>query len=201
MDTRSGLTAMAKLGDALLDICAILGRYGSALILVLVFVVMAAIIGAQAGLGNIAAWDTSIPLFGNHLSLTSIGELQWHLFSLMVMLSGAYALKEDRHIRVDVFSAQFSQRTRTLIDLFGDLFLLLPFFALLTWYSFIFTQTAYNFGEQSNAGGLVDRYLVKAVLPIGSVLIVGAAIGRILKNFGALMEPGKNKSTGGDNLR
>ena len=119
----------------------------------------------------------------------------------MVMLSGAYALKEDRHIRVDVFSAQFSQRTRTLIDLFGDIFLLLPFFALLAWYSFIFTQTAYNFGEQSNAGGLVDRYLVKAVLPIGSVLIVGAAIGRILKNFGALMEPGKNKSTGGDNLR
>jgi len=178
---------MTRWGDALLNICALPGRYGSALIFILVFVVLAAVIGAQFGFSELTRWENSIPLFGNHLNITSIGELQWHIFALLVMLSGAYALKEDRHVRVDVWSAQFSDRTRLVIDLLGDVFLLIPFFALLAWYSWAFMLMAYEFGEQSNAGGLVDRYLIKAVLSLGSVLMLGAGIGRALRNLGLLL--------------
>jgi TRAP-type mannitol/chloroaromatic compound transport system permease small subunit len=185
---------MMKWGDALLEACALPGRYGSALIFILVFVVLAAVIGAQFGLSDLASWTTRIPLFGNHLNMTSIGELQWHVFSLIVMLSGAYALKEDRHVRVDVLSVRFSSRTRIIVDILGDAFFLIPFFALLAWYSWGFMLMAYGFGEQSNAGGLVDRYLVKAVLPIGSVLILGAGIGRVLRNVGLLLSAGNGNA-------
>lgn len=188
MDSRRSYpSAMTRWGDALLAACALPGRYGSALIFLLVFVVLAAVIGAQYGLSDLASWTTRLPLFGNHLNMTSIGELQWHIFSLLVMLSGAYAVKEDRHVRVDVWSVRFSNRTRLIIDILGDAFLLIPFFALLAWYSWAFMMMAYGFGEQSNAGGLVDRYLVKAVLPIGSVLMLGAGVGRVLRNIGLLM--------------
>ncbi|KAA0892842.1 TRAP transporter small permease subunit [Pusillimonas sp. ANT_WB101] len=186
MNRRLNVSAVTKVGNALLNASAIPGRYGSILILILVFVVLISVVGSQFGLGELFTWDTSIPLFGTKLNMTSIGELQWHLFALLIMLSGAYALKEDRHIRVDVMSDRFSIRTRLWIDVLGDLFFLLPFFALLAWYSFLFTQNAYNFGEQSNAGGLIDRYLVKAVLPIGSVLMLIAGVGRILRNLGLL---------------
>ncbi|HWL29306.1 MAG TPA: TRAP transporter small permease subunit [Burkholderiaceae bacterium] len=185
---------MTRWGDALLKACALPGRYGSALILILVLVVLAAVIGAQFGLSDLASWTTPIPLFGNHLNMTSIGELQWHIFSLLVMLSGAYALKEDRHVRVDVWSVRFSDRTRLIVDILGDAFFLIPFFALLAWYSWAFMAMAYGFGEQSNAGGLVDRYLVKAVLPIGSVLILMAGVGRVLRNVGLLLSAGNENA-------
>lgn len=191
MDRRSHPGVITRWGDALLEACALPGRYASALIFILIFVVLVTVVGAQFGLSDLGKWETRIPLLGTHLSMTSLGELQWHLFSLLIMLSGAYALKEDRHVRVDVLSARFSDRTRCYIDIFGDLFLLLPFFALLAWYSLSFAQTAYQFGEQSNAGGLVDRYLVKAVLPIGSVLMLGAGVGRIMRNLGLLLSSRK----------
>src|SRR5699024_7677681 len=140
---------------------------GSILILVLSVVVLISVIGAMFGVGSIFSWQHSIPLFGKRLTMTSIGELQWHLFALLIMLSGAYTLKADRHIRVDIISDKFSNRTKLIVDILGDLFLLLPFFAVLAWYSLSFTQMAYTFAEQSNTGGLIDRYLIKAVLPLG----------------------------------
>lgn len=178
---------MIRLGNALLNIAALPGLYSSILILLLTFLVVGTVIGAQMGLSEIVVWTTPIPLFGKHLTMTSLGELQWHIFSLLVMISGAYALKEGRHIRVDVISTRFSPRARLIIDLAGDLFLLLPFFALLAWYSLSFTQMAFTFGEQSNTGGLMDRYLIKAVLPLGSVLLVIGGLGRILRNLGILL--------------
>jgi len=176
--------AMTKIGTALLKISAVPGRYGSVLILVLIAVVMVSVIGSQFGLSELFEWKTSIILFDTRLNMTSIGELQWHIFALLIMLSGAYAIKEDRHIRVDVLSNRFSARTRLWVDLFGDLFFLVPFYVFLTWYSFLSAQNAFVFGEQSNAGGLIDRYLVRSVLPIGSSLMLISGIGRIFRNLG-----------------
>lgn len=186
MTERQGTNGLTSFGNALLSISAIPGRYGSALIFVLVFIVLAGVIGAKLGLSVLFSWNTPIPLFGDHLNMTSLAELQWHIFSLLVMISGAYAVKEDRHIRVDVLSSRFSWRTRLIVDIVGDLLLLLPFFAVLAWYGLAFTQMAYGFGEQSNAGGLVDRYLIKAVLPLGSVLMLVAGLGRVFRNIGLL---------------
>lgn len=187
MDGRSNQSAMVRLGNALMNLSALPGLYGSILILILVIVMIISVVGAQMGLSDIASWGVRLPLFGDRLTMTSISELQWHIFSLLIMLSGAYALAKDRHIRVDVLSSRFTPRTRVWIDLLGDLFFLLPFFALLAWYSLSFVQMSYGFGEQSNAGGLVDRYLIKAVLPLGCVLLIVAGIGRVLRNIGLLM--------------
>ncbi|WP_299361190.1 TRAP transporter small permease subunit [uncultured Paracoccus sp.] len=163
------------------------GWASSILVLVLVIVVSLGVLGAWFGYSTVATWDTSVPLFGDRLTMTGIGELQWHIFALLIMLSAAYATTADRHVRVDVFSSSFSPRTRIIIDMVGDIVLLVPFFALLFWFSWSFAANAYQFGEQSNSGGLIDRYLVKAVLPIGSLLMLGAGIGRIVRNAGLLL--------------
>lgn len=188
MSRYARFAGITRLGNALMKLSALPGRYGSALIMVLVIIVVLSVIGAQFGLAVLFKWETFIPLFGNQLSMTSISELQWHVFSLLVMLAGAYTLVKNRHIRVDVVSMHFPWKVRVWIDVLGDLFFLIPFFALLAWYSISFVQTSFLFGEQSNAGGLVDRYLVKAVLPIGSILILIAGVGRILRNIGLLMQ-------------
>lgn len=180
---------MIRLGNALMNISALPGYYSAWLVPILGIIAVVGVLGAQQEINVLMTWDTRIPLLGERLSMTGLAELQWHILSLLVMLAGAYALREDSHIRVDLFSARFSARTQRLIDLIGDLFLLLPFFALLMWFSFKAAQNAFNFGEQSNSGGLIDRYLVKAVLPIGCGLLLLAGLGRSLRNLGLLLCP------------
>lgn len=189
MRKHSGLRTMAALGTALMRYSAVPGRLGAWIIFVLVLVVLFAVLGAQMSWSELGRWETALPLFGTHLNTTGVGELQWHLFALMVMLAGAYTMQQEQHIRVDVLSSRMSQRMRLAVDLCGDLLLLLPFFALLLWFSLDSVARAYQFAEQSNSGGLVDRYLIKAVLPLGSGLLLLCALGRILRNLAFFLAP------------
>lgn len=182
------LRAMAAFGRALMKISALPGRLGAWIVFLLVLVVLFSVLGAQMGWSYLGSWSLQLPLLGKQLSMVSVAEFQWHLFALLVMLSGAYAMKEEQHIRVDVASSHLSAWMRKLIDLCGDLFLLLPFFGLLFWFSLDFVAMAYRFGEQSNSGGLVDRYLVKSVLPLGSGLILLCGLGRAIRNSAELIE-------------
>lgn len=190
MRQRSTARALADFGEALMRISALPGRYGAWIILVLTIVVIFSIVGAQLGWSHLFKWGFMIPLFGDHLNMTGVSELQWHLFALLIMLAGAYTMSMDQHIRVDVAASRFSARTKAVIDICGDLLLLMPFFGLLLWFSIDFVGMSYGFAEQSNSGGLVDRYLVKAVLPLGSALILVCAAGRVLRNVAWLIEPG-----------
>lgn len=185
----SGLRTIATLGSVLMRVSALPGRFGAWSIFVLVLVVLFSVVAAQLSWSELLTWSTSVPLLGTRLNTTGVGELQWHLFALLVMLAGAYAMQQDQHIRVDVLSSRFSPRMRTTMDLCGDLFLLLPFFGCLFWFSLDFVARAYNFGEQSNNGGLIDRYLVKSMLTVGCVLMLLCAIGRILRNVAFLIAP------------
>lgn len=189
MRERTGLRAMAAFGTGLMKISAVPGRYGAWIIFVLTFVVLFSVTGAQLGWSHLTRWETSIPLFGTQLNMTSVAELQWHLFAVLVMLAGAYTMREDQHIRVDVVSQRLSVRGRLLTDVLGDLLMLIPFFALLFWFSLDFVKMSYNFAEQSNSGGLIDRYLVKAILPIGSALLLLCAVGRVIRNVAYIIDP------------
>lgn len=181
---------LVSAGQALMNACAVPGRYASWLVMVLIIVVVFSVVGSALGMSDLAAWEQSVPLFGNHLNMISFAELQWHLFALLIMMGGAYVLTEDRHIRVDIVSSRMSARSNALVDLIGDLVFLLPFYAFVLWFSWDYMERAYLINEQSNSGGLIDRYLVKATLPMGCALLIGAGVGRIIRSIGLLMQPG-----------
>ena len=44
-------------------------------------------------------------------SSVMIGELQWHLFDIIFLLGLSYALQTDKHVRVDIFYANFTPKT------------------------------------------------------------------------------------------
>lgn len=165
------------------------GRAASWLILLIVVAVLTAIIASVLRVGEFVRWDADLPLLGRHLSLTGIVELQWHLFAIMVMLGGAYALREDRHVRVDFIYARLSRRAQRVVDLVGDLVLLLPFCALVAWLSVDFVELAYRSGEQSDYGGLTDRWLIKLIMPIGLVVLFLAGLIRVLETLLDLLRP------------
>jgi len=100
-------------------------------------------------------------------------ELEWHLFSVLFLLGASYTLKHDEHVRVDIFYQRFGPRARALINLTGTLIFLLPGCYLVIWSSLPFVEMAWKFKENSpDPGGLGMRYLLKAVLPLGFLLII-----------------------------
>lgn len=180
-------SALERTGRALISIGAWPGRASAWLILPMMVAVLAAVAGGLLRVNDILTWETRAPLFGDRLSITGLAELQWHLLALLVMLGGAYALAEERHVNVDMISARFGRRTTAAVRLVGDLALLLPFCGLIAWYSWSFMEMAWRTGEQSDYGGLTDRWIAKALMPLGFGLLALVGLGRVLVNLSTLL--------------
>ena len=89
MTNRSGLE---RLGRALMEIGAWPGRAAGWLIVPMTAMVLAAVIGSMLKVGQIASWQTDLPLFGSNLTLNGLAELQWHMLAIIVMLGISYAM-------------------------------------------------------------------------------------------------------------
>ena len=143
-------------------------------------------------IGNVFAWAMLLLMvaivvqvilrYGFRQSLIKLEELQWHLYAMGMMIGLSFAFVSDSHIRVDVLQDRFSRKTKAAIDIAGTLFLLLPFVVFLLIKSLPFVAKAYEIQERSNApSGLPQRWIVKAFIPLGCVLMVLAATAHVLR--------------------
>jgi TRAP-type mannitol/chloroaromatic compound transport system permease small subunit len=113
-------------------------------------------------------------------------EVQWYMFAAMVFLGAPYVLKVNEHVRVDVIYSALSERSRIIIDIAGIVLFLLPFCAILIYFSWPWVVDSWRIGEMSsNAGGLV-RWPVKLLLPTGFVLMALQGISELIKRVAAL---------------
>jgi TRAP-type mannitol/chloroaromatic compound transport system permease small subunit len=116
----------------------------------------------------------------------TLSEAQWYMFAAIVMLGGAWTLKVNEHVRVDLVYGSVSERTRTWIDLLGGIFFLLPMCVLMIYFTWPWFMQAWTTGEGSlNSGGLV-RWPVKLLVPIGFALVGLQGIAEIIKCIAAL---------------
>lgn len=109
-------------------------------------------------------------------------ELQWHLYSIGFLLGMSYAYQSDAHIRVDLVHERLSLKHQAWIELYGILLFLLPFIALVLIYGVPFVLASYRLDEISpSPGGLPYRWLIKAILPLGFVLLAIAVVSRLTR--------------------
>jgi TRAP-type mannitol/chloroaromatic compound transport system permease small subunit len=121
-------------------------------------------------------------------------EIQWHLYSAGFLFGLSYALVGDAHIRVDVLHERLGERTRAWIELYGILLLLLPFILLVLIFSVPFVAQSFALGEVSQApGGLPYRWLIKAALPAGFLLLLLAAVSRLTRVWALLFLRGRRE--------
>jgi TRAP-type mannitol/chloroaromatic compound transport system permease small subunit len=71
------------------------------------------------------------------------------MHAVVFMLGAAYTLREEEHVRVDVFYRDMSERKRAWVDLLGVLIFLLPLCVFLAWNSIDFVIQSWNIGESS----------------------------------------------------
>lgn len=102
---------------------------------------------------------------------------QW-LHASAVLLSLGFAYRHGAHVRIDVLSNRWSERTRARAELLGIVVLLWPFCAAIVWLSWDYVALSWQIAERSGStGGLAGLFLVKSLLPLGAALLAlqGAA--------------------------
>lgn len=113
-------------------------------------------------------------------------EIQWYLFSGIFLLAAGYTLLKNAHVRIDVISGRFSERTRAWLDVFGTLFFMLPMALLILYFSWpMFVQSYVGHEVSSDAGGLV-RWYVKLLIPCGFALLVLQGVSEMIKRIAFL---------------
>ncbi len=119
-----------------------------------------------------------------HSGQVALEELMWHLYATAFMLGLSYALVTDQHVRVDLLHERLSPRGRAWVEVFGILFLLLPFAWVVFDHSLDWLAASFRANESSeNPTGLPYRWLIKSVVPISFGLLLLAALSRLWRQL------------------
>jgi len=109
--------------------------------------------------------------------------LTW-MHAVVFMLGAAYTLKHDEQVRVDVIYRRLSVRRRAIIDLAGVVLFLLPLCGYIFYESLPYLLSSWSVGERSReAGGLPALYLLKAIIPIMSALLIVQGLSQVLRSI------------------
>ena len=119
-----------------------------------------------------------------HSGSIALQELEWHLFDFVILLGIPYALKEGAHVRVDIFYASFSLRIKAMVDLFSQIFLILPFAALVIYMGYDFVlQSFIQLEGSSDPGGLPYRFIVKFLMILSFALLILQSLSESIKRI------------------
>lgn len=153
-----------------------------------------------AGIGKVAAW-AGVVLIGVTifdiitrrflvLGSTRIQEFEWHMHVVLFGLLIGYAYLKDTHVRIDLVRERLGERTQWWLEIIGCLLFLLPYCALVIYFSYDFTVRAFTSDEISaSATGLSHRWIIKSIIPIGFSLLALAGLATILRKVVELFGP------------
>ena len=111
-------------------------------------------------------------------------ELEWYLFGILFLLGFAYTWKDDKHVRVDLFYDNYSDRRKGLINFLGTLIFVIPWCLVVIKTSWDYGMNSWSFREGSpNHNGLPARYLIKFMITIGFTLLLLQAISILIKSY------------------
>lgn len=138
-------------------------------------------------------YDANFSWFGG----VGMQELEWHFFSIMFLFGLGYTLRENGHVRVDVFYDNLSRKSQAYINICGALVFTIPFCLIVLFGDGIVGQGFdYSRGEASvgyflrswtneesigDPGSLPRLWPIKLVLPLSFFFLILSALAVILK--------------------
>jgi TRAP-type mannitol/chloroaromatic compound transport system permease small subunit len=121
-------------------------------------------------------------------SFVFMAELEWHLFAFVFLMGAGFTLLSDGHVRVDIFYSTMNRRNKALVNLVGVLGLLIPCGYLVLSTTIPWVVDAYKVGEMSlDPGGIPARFVIKAALPLGYLLMLLQGISLGIKSVFILL--------------
>ena len=152
-------------------------------------------------IGRVAAWSSILLIFVILfdvitrrflvLGSTKLQELEWHIHAVLFLFCLGYCYLKDAHVRIDLVRERLSVRTKLWIELIGCLLFLIPYAFLVIYYGIDWWYRSFSINETAaSATGLPYRWIIKAALPIGFVVLlisgVSTAIRKALELFGPM---------------
>ena len=182
------LLLLEKTIDRLMDL---IGHISSALLIMLTLIISYNVISRYAF----------------NRSSIALDELSWHIYSSLFLLGISYALKTESHVRVDIVFENLSARTKAIINAVGALVLLFPLCLITIYYGWNFMIESYQWGEHadtfsgwitqlfttgigeksSDPGGLLNRFLIKGMVPLSFVFLALSSVSFFIKNLSILL--------------
>jgi len=162
---------MTALADRIDRLNAAIGRAAAWLVLVVVLLQFGLVVARYPfGLGSARLTETVI-----------------YAHAAVFMLAAAWTLHAEGHVRVDVFYAEASARTKAWINLAGAILLLLPFMLVLLWLSVPYAARSWAILEHSQeASGLPLVFVLKTLIPVFALLMALQGIAQAIRAAAAL---------------
>ena len=150
--------------------------------------------GFVEGVGSLVAWINVVLIgvilasvfmrYGMNQAMVTLEELTWYLYGVGIMFGLSYGMVKNSHIRVDILHMHLSRKAQYGVEIFGILFLLLPFALVVFHHSLSWVWDSYVIGESSSSPqGLSYRWIIKSVIPVSFFLLIVAAIARLIQSF------------------
>ena len=106
------------------------------------------------------------------------------LHSFVFMLGAGLTYLANEHVRIDVFYREASKKYKATVDLFGNIFLLLPFLYIIWNYSYPFVYRSFLMGEVSReAGGMPALYILKSAILWFCLVLFLQLVSNVIKSI------------------
>lgn len=113
-----------------------------------------------------------------------INEIEIYFFAFLFLLSAGFAFQRDKHVRVDMFYSNWSEKRKAWVNLVGGILFLLPWSMVIIYVSYKYALNSWNIGEGSpQPGGLPALYILKFSIPIAFSLLFLQALSSILQSL------------------
>ncbi len=119
-------------------------------------------------------------------------ESMFLMFGMQYLLCGAYALRTESHVRVDVLYVKMSPRGRAIADVLTSVFFFVFTLTLLLT-GWRFAQDAVNVGETSFTEWGIQYWVVKLTIPVGAVLLLLQGIAHLIRDVDLAFGPSSRR--------
>jgi TRAP-type mannitol/chloroaromatic compound transport system permease small subunit len=143
-------------------------------------------------IGEYVAWWSLIAVFVYYYEVIArfvfnsptnwVHESMFLMFGMQYMLSGAFAYREDQHVRVDVIYSKFSPRGKAIADIVTSVFFFI-FIGTMLVTGYRFAADAVGVGEHSFTEWGIQYWPVKLAIPIGAALLLLQGIAKLVKDI------------------
>ena len=109
-------------------------------------------------------------------------ELVMYLHAFIFLFGISICLKENSHVRIDVFSNKLDAKAKKYIEVLGTVFLIIPFCLFVLYESTPIIMRSWEMLESSGEpGGLPFIYILKSAIYVFASLLLIQALGRLVK--------------------
>ncbi|MCY4523567.1 MAG: TRAP transporter small permease subunit [Halobacteriovoraceae bacterium] len=122
--------------------------------------------------------------YGMNRGLIVLEELQWHLYAILIIPGFSLASIKNSHVRIDVLSQHFKPKTKAWVEIFGIVFLLIPFLIITFYHSLDFVADSFRTKESSpSPGGMPLYFPIKALIPLGMAMALLSSFCNLSRSF------------------